>query len=99
MLCPPLIREMVTCFDCHGGHQILKADNPASPIYPTNLPGVCVNCHADDVRITAGEALTNNTFRRWAMAAVVAIGGLTVMVLYRRRRETREIAKFNSSSK
>ncbi len=82
------IRDKITCFDCHGGHQMLRADNPASIVYPANVPGLCVSCHADEVSATAGETLTNTTFRRWAMAVAIAIGGLIVMVLYMRNRET-----------
>ncbi len=39
--------NVATCFDCHGGHQILKANDPASTVYPSNVPALCASCHAD----------------------------------------------------
>jgi hypothetical protein len=39
--------NVTTCFDCHGGHQILKANDPASTVYPSNVPGLCSGCHSD----------------------------------------------------
>lgn len=40
-------RDVATCFDCHGGHRTLKANDPASDVYPANEPGMCARCHAD----------------------------------------------------
>jgi hypothetical protein len=40
--------NVTTCFDCHGGHQILKANDPASAVYPSNVPVLCASCHADE---------------------------------------------------
>jgi hypothetical protein len=39
--------NVATCFDCHGSHQILKANDPASTVYPSNVPGMCASCHAN----------------------------------------------------
>ncbi len=39
---------MATCYDCHGGHQVLKANDPASTVYPSNVPKMCAGCHADE---------------------------------------------------
>lgn len=39
--------NVTTCYDCHGGHQILKANDPASSVYPPNVPTLCAGCHAD----------------------------------------------------
>ena len=35
------------CYDCHGGHGILKADNPKSKVNPQNLLKTCRQCHSD----------------------------------------------------
>lgn len=35
------------CTDCHGTHNILKADNAASPVMKENLAQTCQKCHAD----------------------------------------------------
>lgn len=37
----------VQCITCHGVHGILSATNPASPVYPTNVPNLCAKCHSD----------------------------------------------------
>ena len=39
--------NVATCYDCHGGHQVLKANDPASTVYMANVPQMCANCHAD----------------------------------------------------
>jgi hypothetical protein len=39
--------NVTTCYDCHGGHEILKANDPASTVYPSNVPELCANCHSD----------------------------------------------------
>jgi hypothetical protein len=39
--------NVATCYDCHGGHQILKANDPASSVYPPNVPALCASCHSD----------------------------------------------------
>jgi len=39
--------NVTTCFDCHGGHQILKANDPASTVYRSNSPQLCASCHSD----------------------------------------------------
>lgn len=35
----------VTCTDCHGTHDTLAKDDPASRVYPTELPTTCGQCH------------------------------------------------------
>jgi hypothetical protein len=39
---------VATCFDCHDGHRVLKAGDPASDVYPTNEPAMCARCHSDE---------------------------------------------------
>ncbi len=36
-----------SCFECHGGHDIVTASNPASPINRANVPNTCGMCHSD----------------------------------------------------
>jgi cytochrome b subunit of formate dehydrogenase len=33
------------CWDCHGSHEIVKSDDPRSPVYKLNLPYTCATCH------------------------------------------------------
>ena len=35
------------CADCHGAHQIRPKSDPASSIYPTNIPTTCGACHGN----------------------------------------------------
>ncbi len=37
--------EAASCDDCHGGHGIRKIKDPASAVYPLNLPRTCAKCH------------------------------------------------------
>jgi len=34
------------CWDCHGEHEILPADNPKSKVFSANLIATCGQCHA-----------------------------------------------------
>ncbi|HSQ00105.1 MAG TPA: cytochrome c3 family protein [Candidatus Dormibacteraeota bacterium] len=36
-----------TCANCHGGHDILAAADPASLVNRQKIPGTCAGCHAD----------------------------------------------------
>ncbi len=36
-----------TCLSCHGNaHLVLAASDPKSPVYHTNIPATCAQCHA-----------------------------------------------------
>jgi len=34
-----------TCVDCHGAHDILGSNNPASKVAKANIPQTCASCH------------------------------------------------------
>lgn len=53
--------KVATCYDCHGGHQVLKADDPASSVYPANVPGMCAGCHSDQA-LMAGREIPTDQF-------------------------------------
>ena len=36
-----------TCVSCHGAHDILKAVNPQSRVYPTKVVDTCAKCHSE----------------------------------------------------
>lgn len=38
--------EAATCQDCHGSHDIRPVKDPASRVYPANVPETCASCHA-----------------------------------------------------
>lgn len=39
--------EEAVCTDCHGIHDIQKADSPSSPVIKANLVVTCAKCHPD----------------------------------------------------
>jgi formate dehydrogenase gamma subunit len=49
------------CIDCHGTHNVLAADLPASPLHFTNLAKTCGQCHEqeshDVIESVHGQAL------------------------------------------
>ena len=52
------------CQNCHGGHAVRKADDPASRVSKQNVPATCGSCHptvyADYVRSQHGVALLDD---------------------------------------
>lgn len=40
-----------TCADCHGTHEIVKHDNPASKVHRANLEATCASCHGNEALI------------------------------------------------
>ena len=51
--------NVATCFDCHDGHRVLKAGDPASMVYPSNEPALCASCHADEELMDPYAIATN----------------------------------------
>jgi predicted CXXCH cytochrome family protein len=45
--------NVATCFDCHDGHRVLQVSDPASTVYPSNVPAMCAGCHADTTLMAA----------------------------------------------
>lgn len=39
--------RVAVCTDCHGTHDILAPDNPASRVFQHNIPRTCGRCHDD----------------------------------------------------
>jgi len=39
--------DAAVCTSCHGVHGIRSKKDPASPVYPTNIPTTCASCHND----------------------------------------------------
>lgn len=50
--------RVATCTDCHGVHGILRANDPGSSVYPTQVAETCRTCHADREHM-AGLTLPN----------------------------------------
>jgi predicted CXXCH cytochrome family protein len=41
--------RIVQCITCHKAHGIVSVNNPASPVYPLNVPKTCSQCHSNAV--------------------------------------------------
>ncbi len=39
--------KVAVCSSCHGNHDIRKASDPSSSVYPANVAATCGSCHAD----------------------------------------------------
>jgi hypothetical protein len=50
--------RVAVCIDCHGTHEVLSPRDPASSVYPKNVPGTCGRCHADPVRMMGSQLST-----------------------------------------
>ncbi|MDI6809277.1 MAG: cytochrome c3 family protein [Candidatus Eisenbacteria bacterium] len=50
------------CYSCHGSHNIRKAADRQSLVFPANLPRVCVKCHLEGVE-KGREAFRQETGR------------------------------------
>jgi hypothetical protein len=39
--------DVAVCTSCHHAHGIRAKNDPLSPVFPTNIPGTCAECHSD----------------------------------------------------
>lgn len=44
--------NVAVCADCHGAHGIKSPKDPASTVYPTNIPATCGRCHSDEKKMS-----------------------------------------------
>jgi predicted CXXCH cytochrome family protein len=86
-------RVVARCTDCHGVHDIEKADAPSSPVMKANLQKTCRKCH-DDTNANFPDAWLSHYEPSWSKAPVVygvkvayallipfMIGGLGLQIL------------------
>lgn len=48
------------CSDCHGKHDILPADNPASQTFKINIPRTCGRCHREGAPVAESYDLAEH---------------------------------------
>ena len=48
--------EAVACQDCHGGHDVVRVADPASPVAGGNVARVCASCHETEVKLYTESA-------------------------------------------
>ena len=71
--------DVARCNDCHGTHDILPASDPASMVYPRNLPETCGRCHSDPVLVRKHMISVRNpsdSYMKSTHAKVIASGNL-----------------------
>jgi hypothetical protein len=62
--------NVATCISCHGSHDIRRADDPDSRVYPTRVAETCSECHSDAERMAGyklpdGRSLPTDQFALW----------------------------------
>ncbi len=57
-------KKVAVCTSCHGVHGILPPDDPKSPVYISNIPGTCSNCHSDSTYM-AGRGIPTDQFKKY----------------------------------
>ena len=55
--------QVAVCSDCHGAHDILPATDPASRVFPTNIPRTCGTCHGDTTLVR--QRKIKNTYEEY----------------------------------
>jgi cytochrome b subunit of formate dehydrogenase len=83
--------ETASCSDCHGQHNILKPDNPASMLSRDNIVGTCAKCHSGAHRQFAGY-LTHATHHdkvkypvvhyTWLFMTILLVGTFSVFGIH-----------------
>lgn len=53
-------QKVATCTSCHGVHGIRPPKDPASSVYPTNVPRTCAKCH--NAEYMKGRAVRTDQF-------------------------------------
>lgn len=48
--------EAIACQDCHGGHEVVRVADPASPVAGRAVHRVCASCHETEVKLFEGSA-------------------------------------------
>lgn len=63
-------KNVATCIDCHGLHEIRRVSNPESRVYPTKVASTCGGCHSDPKHMAGyhdehGRPLATDQVARW----------------------------------
>lgn len=76
----------VTCYDCHGVHNIRSAKDPASRVNPENLQKTCQQCHKDATVAFSDTWLGHKTPSMTSLPGiyltnVLSLGAIVVVVI------------------
>ncbi|MEW6196531.1 MAG: cytochrome c3 family protein [Bacteroidota bacterium] len=53
------------CSDCHGTHEIRKASDVKSKVYPTNIPKTCSSCHSN-AEYMSGYKIPTDQYKKFS---------------------------------
>jgi hypothetical protein len=72
--------DVPVCTDCHESHAIRSKWDPKSGSYATNVPELCLNCHADQAMIVRNgmTEMRAETYNRSYHGAASRLGDKTV---------------------
>lgn len=56
--------HVAVCSDCHGYHDVLPVTDPASPVYPLNIPKTCNQCHGN-TKLMASRHLPSDILKTY----------------------------------
>ncbi len=68
--------RVAVCSDCHGAHDVLPPSDPASRVFPGNIPRTCGRCHGDIARTPGGKAVYPEYLASVHAAALLERGNL-----------------------
>lgn len=100
--------DKAVCFDCHGIHNIRRADDPLSMIHIDNIQQTCRQCHegaSDDfvnswlnhvVPTLENEPIISSVNLAYSVLTPLTIGGFMVYIAldaFKRRSEKRQIIR------
>ncbi len=57
--------KVATCVSCHRAHGIRSVKDPASDVFPTNIPSMCGRCHSDE-KYMKNYGIPTNQFTEYA---------------------------------
>ncbi|MFN7181293.1 MAG: cytochrome c3 family protein [Planctomycetota bacterium] len=60
-------RKVASCVSCHNAHGIRFIKDPASPVYPKNIPNTCSRCHSDE-EYMKGYNIPTNQFKNYTQS-------------------------------
>ncbi len=56
--------RVAVCTDCHGVHEIRRANDPLSTVYKLNVPMTCAKCHSDK-ELMASYGIPTDQFEKY----------------------------------
>lgn len=56
--------RVAACTDCHGYHDVVAVTDPNSPVYPSNIPKTCNQCHGNE-KLMSTYGLPSDIFKKY----------------------------------